>query len=201
MKAEQKQSKQFSSEKTVLAASLFYTFLALTCIAFLLRVFGIPVFEAEVNIKEPSEYCQKLIKFLLKVFELVFVYRILLQKGFLTCLVLSIVQTILTPFLGAGGLQSMADAICMIALPIIFRKDRGWAVIDTLFLYALMCLYGALSLVVKFGELNSSQVYSFYAAILNVVDYKLFIVTIYLFIKYKGGFRLWKRMKRPLLEM
>lgn len=200
MKTEQKQSKQFSDSRCVFAAGMFYTFVLLTCIAFLFRVFGIPIFETNVHIEEPDKIIQKAVKFGLKVFELIFVYKILTHRGFVLCTVISIIQTIATPFFGAGWVQSIADAVLMFLIPVLFRKDKGWAIVDTLFLYALMCVYGALSLVVKFGGIDSSQVYSFYAAILNIADYKLFIVTVYLFIKYKGGFRLWKRMKRPLLE-
>lgn len=201
MKTEQKQSKRFSDSKSTLAAGMFYTFVGLTLLAFLFRVFGIPLFETHVQIEEPSKEVQKAVKFVLKVFELVFVYRLLSKKSFTICTVIATIQTILTPFLGAGWIQSSADAICMIAVPLIFRKDKGWAMLDTLFLYLVMCLYGSLSLVAKFGELDSSHVYSFYAAVLNILDYKLFIVTLYLFVKYKGGIRLWKRMKRPMLEI
>ena len=201
MQAEPKRSEQSSvNSNQTLVAGLFYTFLLLTVLAFLLRLFGLTWFDSHVDMEEPSLAIQKGIKFVLKAFELTFVYKILTKKGFIVCAVTSVVQTALTPFLGAGMYQSLADTLIMFALPLVFRKDKGWAILDTLFLYALMCLYGALSLVGKFGEVDGSHVYSFYAAILNIVDYKLFIVTLYLFIKYKGGIRLWKSMKRPLLE-
>lgn len=88
----------------------------------------------------------------------------------------------------------------MLILTVIFRKDRGWAVIDFLFIYLLMFLYGLLLTVAKFGGLSLEYAYSFYANTIGIIDYKLFVVTLYLYTKYKGGIKLWKSMKRKLLS-
>lgn len=200
MQAEQKKSKQSSAEET-LAAGMFYTFAILTVVAFLLRLCGLDWFNSVMDIPEPPQIVQAIVKALLKAFELLLVYKLLIRKNFLICVAISVSQAIIAGFVPVGMFQSLFDLLVMVAVPLIFRKDRGAAIIDTLFLYFIMCLYGALSLIAKFGELNESQIYSFYEAILQMIDYKLFIVTIYAFVKYKGGFRLWKSMKRPLLGL
>lgn len=175
-------------------------FLALTVSTFLLRIIGLDWFASNTEIPEPPKIVQAIIKASLKAFELVFVYKLLCKKSWVFCTIVSVLQSFLAGFIPVGYAQSLFDLAVMIAVPIALRKNKLHAIVDTLFVYSIMCLYGCLSLVAKFGELDSSQVYSFYEAILQMVDYKLFIVTMYAFVKYKGGFRLWKRMKRPLLS-
>ena len=200
MKAEHKQSEQFSDNpKSTLYSCLYHTFLILTALAFVFRVIGLDLFASHAEIVEPSEEIQKLIKVALKVFELMFIYKILTHKGFILCFMIAVIQTIVTPFLGAGFMQSAADLLFWIVVPLLFRKDKLRAIGDSLALYLFLTLYSALSLIGKFGELETSQVYSFYKAIMSVADYKLFIVTLYFYISYKGGIRIWKT-KRKLFQ-
>lgn len=198
MKTDRDKSKQFSDPKSTFAAGLLYVFLTLTIVAFLLHLFGLDWFISNVELEEPTPIIQEIIKAILKAFELTFVYKILIRKRFIICIAISVIQSFVLGFLPVGLIQSIADAVVMFSIPIIFRKDRLWAIVDTLFLYLLMCLYGALSLIGKFGEYESTQIYSFYKNILSMVDYKLFILTLYLFVKYKGGIKLWKTKRRLL---
>lgn len=175
-------------------------FMILTLAAFLFHLFGLNWFETHVKLPEPSEWVQKGVIAGLKVLELTFVYKMLTHKSFLLCVVLSIVHTVLAGFIPIRVLQSAIDGVAMLILTVIFRKDRGWAVIDFLFIYLLMFLYGLLLTVAKFGGLSLEYAYSFYANTIGIIDYKLFVVTLYLYTKYKGGIKLWKSMKRKLLS-
>ena len=198
MKTEQQQSKHCTDSKNILVAGLFYTFLILTVMAFLLHILGAKWFLATVEIPEPSVTICKLIKACLKVFELMFVYKMLTKRSFTVCFWISVLQTALIGFLPLGTFQSTTDCVLMFAFPILFRKDRLWAVVDTLFIYIVMCLYGSLFMIAKFGGFSTDYGYSFYESIFGVIDYKLFIVTMYLYTKYRGGIKLW--MKRRLLS-
>lgn len=200
MKTERKQSEQsWENPKTVLFSGMFHTFLILTAVSFFIRLVGVDWFTSSVEIPEPSEPIQKLIKAGLKVFELVFIYKILTKRSFFFCLIISIAQTIVTPLFGAGYVQSALDMAFWFAIPLSLRKDKGAAIVDALALYFLLTLYSALSLVGKFGELEKSQVHSFYKAVMSIADYKFFIVTLYSYINYKGGIKLWK-IKRKLFQ-
>lgn len=198
MKTEQQRSEPCTDSKDTLVAGLFYTFLILTVMAFLLHLFGLQWFIAKVNIPEPSYVISELIKACLKAFELMFVYKMLTKRSFTTCFVISVLQTASVGFLPLGTFQSVADCVLMFAFPLIFRKDRWWAVVDTIFIYIVMCLYGGLFMIAKFGGFSTDYGYSFYESIVGVIDYKLFIVTMYLYTKYRGGIKLW--MKRRLLS-
>ena len=190
--------KEYSDSKTVLTASLFYTFMALTFVAAMFHLFGLEWFSSTVNIPEPNRFWAEFTKAALKILELVFMYKITIKKGFLFCIIVSFVQTIAVGFLPLGTAQSIADFVLLMTLPTVLRKDHLNAFIDAIALYVILCLYAALFLIAKFGGLALNYGYSFYANIVGIIDYKLFIVTLYLYVKYKGGIKLW--MKRKLLS-
>lgn len=198
MKTEVDKSEQSSEAKSTLVSGMFYTFVILTVLAALFHLFGIKWLAGSVEIPEPHPVIAKIIKALLKVVELVFMYKLTTKKGFGICILISIAQTALVGFLPTGTLQSVADIVFLVAFPLVFRQDRGNALIDTVFLYLILCIYAGLFLLAKFGGLALDYGYSFYASILGVIDYKLFVVTLYLYVNYKGGIQLW--MKRKLFS-
>ena len=187
-----------TDSKSTLVAGMFYTFVILTVVAFLLHLFGLDWFAANVEIPEPNSVVNKLVKASLKAFELVFIYKMLTKKDFVLCTLIAVLQTAAIGVLPTGAPQSISDCVLMFAFPLLFRKDRWWAVVDTIFIYIVMCLYGSLFMIAKFGGFSTDYGYSFYANIVGVIDYKLFVVTMYLYTKYRGGIRLW--MKRKLLS-
>lgn len=167
-------------------------FIVLTILAFLLRVFGLDWLASLVAMPEPEPLVQAIIKAGLKAFELVFVYKILTKRSFVLCTIISLAQCFVAGFVPVGTLQSCFDLFLWIAIPLTLRKDKLKTIVDEVLLYAILTAYAALTLIGKFGELESSQVYSFYKNVASMIDYKLFIVTLYLFIKKKGGIKLWK---------
>lgn len=174
-------------------------FSILTLLAFLLKIFGLDWLESKVTMQEPSQDVQWLILGFLKIFELAFVYKILCKKSMVICALIAVAQTAITPWLGAGFVQSCADFALMFIIPFILRKDKWHAVLDALCLNVIMCLYGLLYLIGRFGGYTENQIYSFHVNIASMIDYKLFIATLYLYIKYKGGIQIWK-MKRKIFQ-
>lgn len=178
---------------------MMWLFVVLTILSFLLRILGLGWLSSRMNIPEPKPMTQEIIKAGLKAFELTFVYRILTRKSFILCMFISVVQSFVAGFVPVGMYQSLFDLSFWIIIPLIFRKDKFKAIVDEILLYAILTAYAALTLVGKFGELESSQVYSFYKNVASMIDYKLFIVTLYLFVKRKGGIRLWWKTKKRFL--
>lgn len=191
--------KHQSDAKQIFVAGMFYAFVILTVIAFLFHLFGLDWFESNVTIPDIPEVWQQVVLACLKCFELVFIYRILAHTGWIACAMIAVVHVGLVGFIPEGLWQTIADAGFMLAVPFVLRHDKGYAVLDFLFLYILLSLYGVLLLVAKFGGISGQDGYSFYANVVATIDYKLFIVTIYAYIKFTGGFKLWK-MKRKLLS-
>lgn len=195
---QEQQIKTSKAPKQVFIAGMFYVFLLTTLGAFLLHLFGLDWFRANIKIEDPSTNVQIGIKAVLKAFELTFVYKLLSKRSFLFCIVCAAVHTGVVGFLPTGLYQSAADALLMLLVPLITRKDIGWIILDFLFLYALMTLYSLMLTAAKFGGLSMDYTYSFYANVAAMLDFKLFIVTLYLYTRYKGGIKLWMKKRRLL---
>ena len=148
----------------------------------------------------PSEFWQDRIMNVLFIFEMVFVYKILCRIKWEWCLFFSIVQTIIIIYTPEELYANILNLCIILLLPILCTR-RLSAIIDSIFLYALMTIYGLLFSVGRLGELSIDNAYNFTYGVAGVIDYKLFIVFIYLFIKYNGGIKLWKTQKRLLLQI
>lgn len=72
--------------------------------------------------------------------------------------------------------------------------------LESAILYALQILYSVLFLVGRIGILETDSAYNFIVSVLGTIDYKLFIVALYLLIKYFGGIKLWKKQKRLIFQ-
>lgn len=197
----QKCSVEESKHRTprqVLAAGMFWVFLIATLAAFLLHVFGLGwVVAKTAEVKEPSEFLQKIILALLKTFELIFAYKMLIHRSWSLCCIVSILQSVLTGFL-PGVCQGLADVLLPLLFAIVLRKGRLIALLDWLFLELLMNAYSLIFVIANFGGLQLDYGYSFWANVVSVIDFKLFIVTIYAYAKSKGGIQLWKTKRRLL---
>lgn len=192
MRTEQQASKHYSDSKTALISGLLYTFICLTGIAALFHLVGLDWFASTVVLQEPAPVIQKAVRAFLKILELVFMYKISTRKSFLTCIIMSALHTGAVGFLPSGLIQSCADFILILALPTILRKDSVRGLLDSLGMYAVLMAYTSLFMLAKFGGIYPEYNYSFYANIVSLVDYKLFIITLYLYTKQKGGLHIWK---------
>lgn len=187
------------SSKATFWTSMFYTFLTLTVLAAIFHLFGLAWFEQTVTIQEPAVILQKFIKALLKVFELVFVYQILVRQGYVISSFISILQVLIIGFIPVNY-QCFVDLAVMLLVVLIFRDNKWQGLIDFVALFILMNGYSSLVQLAKFGSIHIEYTYSFYAGIISLIAYKLFIVTLYMFIQYRGGIRLWK-IKRKLFQI
>lgn len=196
MKRRQDRSERSWESKSSLIFCLLWVFAGLTVLLALFRLFGLDWFDSTLSFEDPPIVVQKIIKGVLKGVELFFVYKILTGRGFFVCLGLSVAHVIGVGCLPIGWQQSLADAFCMFSFPFLSRKsDRAFALLETTVLYVVMNLYGLLFVFARMGDASYGQSFSFYASVVGLIDYKLFIVVLYLFTKLKGGVLWWLKRK------
>lgn len=84
-------------------------------------------------------------------------------------------------------------------IPILFA--RQWqTLIDSAVLYLLCFIYILIFSVGRIGHIDINAGYNFVYSIIGSIDYKIFIINIYLIQKYFGGIRLWKTQKRLIFQ-
>ena len=192
--------KKYNPSKVEFWAGMFHMFLSLTILSFICHIVGLEWFSSlNVSLKTPPELAQKFINCGLNAIELIFVYKILIREHSLLCSIVAVLQAVFVGF-APSVFQGLINMSCMCLLTVILRKDHVHGLIDFVVLAILMTLYAALLQITKFGTVSSDSANDFYKGIVSVIDYKLFIVTLYMFIKYKGGIKLWK-MKRKLFQI
>lgn len=174
----------------------------------IVRLCGSLYFTADLTaIKEPSRLWQEVIMGILLTFELTFVYKILCKKGWAVCIGISVAETLLGILIGfltrnlkdgiGSSIVSIFYLFCYMFIPLVFIR-KWWSLIDSAVLYVLQLLYSVIFMVGRIGKLDSLS-FNFICNVVGCIDYKLFIVAMYLVIYNFGGIRLWKNQKRLIL--
>lgn len=159
------------------------------------------------NIKTPSVIWIDAIHGVLLVFELTFVYKMLCRKNWLVCIGIALVQTGINLIIGytvkdettSQIIINMLNLVCYFIIPLPFVK-HWFSLIDSAVLYGLELLYSLMFMVGRIGNISTANGYNFMYSIIGTIDYKLFIVALFLTINYFGGIRLWKTQKRLILQ-
>lgn len=170
----------------------------------IVRLCGGLWFAAELSkITAPSKFWQETVKATLLIFELLFVYKILCRTSFLTCFGIAIAETLVGILLGETVNNSIVSNLfymaCYFIIPLCFRRE-WFSLLESAILYGLQILYSVLFMVGRIGGIDENAAYTFAFGIISTIDYKLFIVAMYLFIKYFGGIKLWKKQKRLIFQ-
>ena len=189
----------------VFALCLMISMIALMLLCLITRLCGVLWFSANISsIPTPSKFWQEVIKGILLVFELLFSYKILCRTSWSVCLCTSLFVTAVGILLGelvnnviVSNVYYMA---CIIILPIFFVR-HWFSLIDNVVLYALSMVYGIVFLVGRIGGVENDSAYNFANNVLGTIDYKLFIVSLYLLVKCFGGIKLWKTQKRLIFQV
>jgi hypothetical protein len=184
----------------IFSLCLFVTCIIVMVICVIARLFGILWFNADVSsIKIPSIFWQNRIMNLLFIIELVFVYKILCRIKWLYCLIISIVQTIIIHFINSETIANILNIIFIVIIPVVTTKSL-FTIFDSICLYILMFLYSIIFLYGRIGSIELNSSYNFIYSIIGSIDYKLFIISIYLFVQSFGGVKLWKSQKRLIFQ-
>ena len=158
----------------------------------IVRLCGGLWFTADTSqIKEPSKFWQDVIMSSLLVFEITIVHKILSRKNWIFAFCLSLSQLFLILIFKNQTISSIINLIYYFVPHLIIRK-KWITLLESAFLYLLIILYSILFLVGRIGIISETQAYNFISNVLGSIDYKLFIVSIYLYIKNFEGIRLWK---------
>ena len=170
----------------------------------IVRLCGGLWFAADMSkITAPSKFWQETVKATLLIFELLFVYKILCRTSFFTCFGIAIAETLVGILLGETVNNSIVSNLfymaCYFIIPLCFRRE-WFSLLESAILYGLQILYSVLFMVGRIGGIDENAAYTFAFGIISAIDYKLFIVAMYLFIKYFGGIKLWKKQKRLIFQ-
>lgn len=196
---------KYFKDKT--AEQIFSLCLLVSCVFIMLfcaivRLCGGLWFSADLDgIPIPSEFWQRFIKGCLLLFELTFVYKILCRTKWTICIAIGIIQIIAITYIPnlSNTAINVINLVIMFIIPLCFT--RQWqTLIDSTILYLLTTLYGLTFLIGRIGEVSQTSGYDFVYNILGSIDYKIFIINIYLIQYYFGGIRLWKTQKRLILQ-
>lgn len=195
---------QIKTPEQVFTLCLLVTISSFMLLCAIARLCGVLWFAADLTaIPLPSKFWQEVIKGALLTFELTFIYKLLIGRPSAMCFAIALAETLIGILLGefvnnviVSNLYYMA---CVIAIPALFVR-RWYALLDGVILYAMAMLYGIAFSVGRIGGVNAAFAYDFVVSIIGTIDYKLFIVSLYLFVKYFGGIRLWKTQKRLIFQ-
>lgn len=176
----------------VFSFCLFIGCFSLMLFCAIVRLCGGLWFSADLSyIKEPSPFWQEIIMACLLIFELLFVYKILCRTKWIWCFLISIAQVILLYFSKSALIDNIINLVLYFAIPFVFKRKWG-VLLESAFMYIVCTLYASLFLLARIGSVNVNYQFNFVYNVLGCIDYKLFIVSIYLYIKNFGGIKLWK---------
>lgn len=173
----------------------------------IVRLCGGLWFTADLSsIKEPNKFWQEVIKGALLTFELVFVYKLLCRTKWWICFVIAVCETgigilisyLLRNFEYNQTITNIFYMLCYFIVPLPFVR-HWFSLIDSAVIYILGFLYSLLFMVGRIGNLEIGT-FNFVFNVIGAIDFKLFIVALYLIINYFGGIRLWKNQKRLILQ-
>lgn len=203
-----KRLKEYFSDKSgeqIFVLCLLISSIAVMLLCVIARLFGILWFAADLEIVPvPNKFWQEVITAALMVFELIFVYKILCRTKWIICFCIAVIETLIGILIGylTNGNDIATNIFylaCILFIPIIFVR-KWYSILENALLYAISMLYGVIFLVGRIGGVDENSAYNFIYNVLGTIDYKIFIVSLYLFIKYFGGIRLWKTQKRLIFQ-
>lgn len=184
----------------VYTMSLLIGCFCLMLVCAIVRLCGGLWFSADLSsIQEPNQKIQDIILGALLVFELTIVYKILCRTKWLYCIVISICQLILIYIVDNKLIANIINLVAYFVVPLVFTK-RWFTLVDSAFMYIITIVYSMLFLVGRIGDLDPNGAYNFIYNVLGTIGYKLFVVSIYWFIKYYGGIKLWRKQRRLICQ-
>lgn len=187
-----KQDFRKKTPEQVFSFCLFIGCFALMLFCAIVRLCGGLWFSADLSqIEEPSAVWQEVIMALLLSFELTIVYKILCRTKWFYCILISLGQIGLLYISNSLLFDNIINLILYFAIPFAF--NRKWvSLLESAFMYILCMVYASLFLLGRIGNVGINYQFNFVYNVLGSIDYKLFILSIYLYIKNFGGIKLWK---------
>lgn len=203
-----KRVKEYFSDKSaeqIFSLCLLIGVVALMLFCAIVRICGGLWFLADMsNIDKPTRFVRETVMGALLALELTFVYKILCRTKWLVCIAISVCETLIGILIGyltrniGKTILNLFYMGCNFVIPLFFTK-KAFTLLESALLYILCLLYSLLFLCGRIGGISIAT-YNFYANVIGAIDYKLFIVALYLIINYFGGIKLWNKQKRVLFK-
>lgn len=166
----------------------------------IVRISGGLWFTADLgSVPIPSQFWQEFITACLFAFEMVFVYKILCRCNWIIAIIISVLHTTVMAFIPTQLWTNIFNIIAVFIVPMVYTK-RTKTFFDSLFLYAIELIYSTIFLVGRIGDLSVDANSNFVYGVLGAIDFKLFIVAIYLYTKNYEGVKLWSKQKFVILQ-
>ena len=197
-----KRIKEYFSNKTaeqIFSLCLLVTIIILMLFCMITRLCGGLWFSADLSqVPIPNETIQTTITASLFALEMIFIYKILCRTIWIWCILLAYIQTIIVTYMENILAINIVNILLYFIIPLCITR-RWFTLIDSAFLYLTTMLYGLIFLVGRIGSIENAN-FNFVYGILGMIDYKLFIFSMYLYIKNFGGIKLWKKQKKLICQ-
>ena len=187
------------SAEQILSFCLLISTTILMLFCAIVRLCGGFWFFAELSVVPlPSEKWEEFIISALLGIYVLFIYKLRFRCRLLVLLSVFICHTGIAAFIPSLLWTNIFHIAMIMLIPAIYTVDLR-TFIDSLLLWLLCGLYSAIFLTARIGTIKDAST-NFVYNVLGAIDYKLFIVSLYLFINYYGGIRLWKKQKRLIFQ-
>lgn len=173
-----------TSEKEKFSILFFFTIVALMVVFAIFRFCGIGYFANDYPEHELNFVAQEIIMFALKWFELFFVIMCLAKIKWWKLLILSFIWANVYWFVSNQITTFILDIIYAVFIPFVLNKFQAKYITYGILLTILICAYQFLMLFARY-TIDLSAKFNYVALIASVLDYKLFIVALYIFIYYR----------------
>lgn len=173
------------SPKYIATTLMFYSFIVCMLIFAIFRFCGLFYFSKDYESLETSEVVYRLITGLYHCLEGYLILKILTDKKWYVCLPFALAYTIIAKFVNNSMVSFLLDTLFTFSIPFIFNKDKDKSIIKSSLFMLVICIY---QMVMSFGRYSVDIINKFdlFYAIVSTIDYKLFLVSILLFIKRRN---------------
>lgn len=177
--------KDYFNAKTpeqIFSCSMFVSCFVLMIVLAIFRFCGIGYFANDYEIHEQIPAIQELILFVFKWFEGYFILAMLSRMKWWNAISVSFIWSNIYWFVDSAWVCMILDTVYIVLLPFILSKFKYRYVTYGLIVYILISIYQLIMMQARY-TINIEEKFNYIAMIASTLDYKLFIVSMYLFIK------------------
>lgn len=182
---------EFRSENTpeyILVTLLFWAFFVTMLIFAIIRWFGLLWFTNTTVLNEPHRIVKELVFFVLRLFECIFSYKLITNKSWFKCLGISIFTSTVLLFIDVN-FKGYIDILFSLGIALICNKSVLNGFLKFIIVVPLQLAYSFIFLFARV-DVSILAITNWTYNIIGIIDYKLFVVSLYLFIKLRRNNKL-----------
>lgn len=171
--------------KSEIALTLCLTSMIALMIFFALcRLCGWGYFANNYIEHEFSLFWSEFILFILKAFEAIIILLTLTKCKWWICGIIGIVWTFIYLLPIPTWSNTIIDIVYIVCMPLFFNKKKQESIGNSILFVAFLSIYQILLMIGRYSiDINAK--FNYLAGIANIIDYKLFILVLYLFVNQK----------------